>query len=133
MNARLEAIRLREQAEMLEACADVQEHLAAAKGAASDDPSPDTIAAKRQAMADTHEFRRWVRAVRRIRKVRALLTELPADDKKRPAYEAELADLEARYGQFTADLETLKGTPGSVTVEPEPVRLKSRIKRPGGA
>ena len=57
----MEAIRRREEADVLDACAEQQERLQEAKAAAATDPSPENLAAKRQAEQEMHEFRRWLR------------------------------------------------------------------------
>ncbi len=121
---------------MLDACAAQQEQLDEAKAAYEADPTPEREAALNDAMRAMYEFRGWVRSIARLRAVRAELVGLPEDHERRPGLEAELADLEHRYGAFAADLEALAGPdlpPGSVHVTPQPVRAKGRIKRPGGA
>ncbi|GIH70351.1 hypothetical protein [Sphaerimonospora thailandensis] len=65
MSARMEAIRRRAEVEILELCADQQERLAEAKQAFDADPSPETLAAKKQAMAEMRSFRAWLRSAGR--------------------------------------------------------------------
>lgn len=60
-NARFEAVRRRDELQILELCADEQEHLAAAKEAYDANPTPEMLAAKRAAMDEMHRLRRWLR------------------------------------------------------------------------
>lgn len=60
-NARFEAVRRRGELQILELCADEQEHLQAAKAAYEENPNPETLAAKRAAMDEMHRLRRWLR------------------------------------------------------------------------
>lgn len=46
---------------MLELCAEQQERLVAAKEAYAANPTAETLAAKRAAMAEMHRLRRWLR------------------------------------------------------------------------
>jgi hypothetical protein len=61
VNARLEAVRQREVAQVLDLCATQQESLAEAKQRAAEDPSPENVAAKKDAMAEMRAFRAWLR------------------------------------------------------------------------
>lgn len=57
----MEAVRQRQVAEVLEACADEQDKLQDVKAAHDEEQTPKSAAAKRQAMYDMHMFRRWLR------------------------------------------------------------------------
>lgn len=61
MSARMEAVRNRQVAEVLEACADEQDKLQEVKAAHEAEQTPETLAARRQAMYEMHMFRRWLR------------------------------------------------------------------------
>lgn len=134
MTSRIEAMLHREKAEMLEACADQQEKLAQAKQDFEADPTPENAEARRSAMTEMYEFRKWVRSVARLNKLRDELTRMPATQPERPALEAELNHLEKNYAAFANGLQALRGTSaGSVEVEPKTIRAKGRPKRLGGS
>jgi|GEM_PF-4343762 len=57
----MEAVKRRQEAEILELCANAQDALAAAKKAYAEDPGEKTRVARRQAMEELHALRRWLR------------------------------------------------------------------------
>lgn len=122
---------------MLEACADQQEALAAAKQAYSDNPTQETLTARREAMANMHAFRSFVRSVARVRRLRydlAYSSALKAAPDLRAAAEAELRALEADYGAFAdAPQPVPQPSPGDAAAEPKTIRAKGRTNPVGGA
>ncbi|MEV4457006.1 hypothetical protein [Microbispora sp. NPDC049633] len=60
-NARMEAIHRREEAEVLELCADYQERFQTATAAFETNPTPENEAARQAAMDELHLLRRWLR------------------------------------------------------------------------
>jgi len=57
----MEAVRRRQEAEVLELCADAQEKLAKAKAGYRENPNEETRAAVDAAMEEMHTLRRWLR------------------------------------------------------------------------
>lgn len=57
----MEAVRRRQEAEVLELCADAQEKLAKAKAGYRESMSEETRAAVDAAMEEMHTLRRWLR------------------------------------------------------------------------
>lgn len=125
---------------MLTTVADLQEALADAKEAHAAEQSTESLAARRQAMENTAEFRSWVRGIARLRKVRQKLTDPELTAAQREKYEDELPGLEERWAELEATLSELKQSAGpaplpegSAVAAPQPVRLRSQVNSPGGA
>ncbi|MFD8556618.1 hypothetical protein ACFV1N_04905 [Streptosporangium canum] len=139
--------RARRELEVLAACEAEQEQLDAAKQAAAEDPTPENLAAKRQAMASYAETRSWLRAVARIAQAERELVEYatatdPKKVAKRQAAEADLPRLRRDFGPLIAAMEQLAGgtasaspaeasSAGSVSVSPKPVRGRTRFGKDG--
>ncbi|MER7206334.1 hypothetical protein ABT340_04645 [Streptosporangium sp. NPDC000239] len=129
------AARAAAEAEMLAACAEQSELLAAAKAAYEENPCPETLAARRDAMGRMYEFRAFFRTIARIQTLRSEAAKHPADSPKRQAAEAEAAVLCRAVGQapdWTPPSPTPSGG-GDVTVAARPVRGRGQAMRPGGA
>lgn len=141
--------RARAQLAFLEACETVEDHLQTAKDVHAENPTAETLAAKREAMATMHETRRWIRAVDGIaRAKRDLKTYAGATDEKGlrrlAAARDALERIPREHGDLIAAMEELGATStsgqppadpvpgGSVEVTPKPVRTTSRVGRPGG-
>jgi hypothetical protein len=137
--ARERSILARREADMLDACAEQQEKLAAAKAAYEADPTPENLAARRAVMTEVHEFRGFVRTVARVRKLRGYLAtgivdkrELTAEERR--YCEAELTRLEPTHGTFADG----QGAPaparkGDAEVQAKTTRGRARAHPSGGA
>lgn len=136
--ARIHARRLREELELAEACADLQEGLADAKAAHDAAPTAETLAAKRAAMTEVAEFRTWVRAVARVRKLRGEAGNPKLKTAERDQAVAELAELEPRWGSLVDGLDALRPSagavplpPGSASVSAKPAKVRARVSKAG--
>ncbi|MFF0860894.1 hypothetical protein ACFYUV_03975 [Nonomuraea sp. NPDC003560] len=139
MTSRRMARALRAEAELLDACGDQQEALQAAKAAFEEDPTEETLAARREAMAEMRRFRAWLRAAARVRDLREVLrTGLdskgqPISTEVRAAAEQEIERLVAEHGEPLAGQQGPPPDPGDAAVHVQPVRGRGRTMRPGGA
>ncbi|GII84604.1 hypothetical protein Ssi03_25940 [Sphaerisporangium siamense] len=137
--ARTRSIAARREADMLDACADLQEALAAAKQAYEDNPSEETLAARRAAMEHVHAFRGFIRSVARVRQLRGYLATGMIDQRQltaeeRQYVEAELERLEPQFGAFADG----QGAPaparaGDAQVQAKTIRGRGRAHASGGA
>ncbi|GII63538.1 hypothetical protein Skr01_36230 [Sphaerisporangium krabiense] len=135
--ARTRSIAARREADMLDACAVLQEALADAKQAYEADPSEETLTARRDAMAKMHEFRAFIRSVARVRQLRHDLAHsslLKARPDLRAAAERELARLEPEFGAF-ADGQGPPSLPrpSDAQVQAKTIRGRGRANTAGGA
>ncbi|MGW4641800.1 hypothetical protein ACWEN6_25000 [Sphaerisporangium sp. NPDC004334] len=123
--------RARAERELEAACDDEFDQLQAAKDAHTEEPTEDSRAAKKQAMASYAETRRWLRAIDAIAKA-----ERDGDGER-------LAQLQRDHGPLIAAMEALSGTTvsgqpsadpvpeGSVAVTPPTIRARARASRGG--
>jgi hypothetical protein len=107
-------IKERAKAELVLACAAVTDRLAEAKAVHAEQPTDETRAARRQAMAVVHETRAWLRAkaeLARLPREIAVLSGLtdPRSVAKRQAAEQKLARIERDYGDLVAAMDVLAG------------------------
>lgn len=97
----------RAEAELVLACAPIEDQLVAAKDAHAEEGTAESRQAKRAAMATTHETRAWLRAADELerlpREIAGLQEQLRSARKARDGQAAErVARLEARIGAAEA-------------------------------
>lgn len=141
--------RVRAQLLFLEACEEIEDRVDQAKAAHAEALTPETLQAKREAMQQLHETRRWIRAVDGIKRAERDLADYGGrtDEKSRrkvAAAEKSLKRIPREHGELIAAMEALSGTTvngqppadpvpdGSVRVSPKPVRARAGVRRPGG-